>query len=386
MKDTRGDSMLERLPALVLSERVDAKVREGRSFVPVQGVPILPMPPHVLDAARWTAEHPGPRISRGMPELRQVIAEKLTEDIGITVRPDSGLLITHGAQHGMSIALRALIAPGDEVLVPAPTYFFDGLVRLAGGTPRYIHTTARDGWRIDVNAIAAAISARTRAILLCNPNNPTGDVPTRECLRDIVTLAESHGLIVFSDESYERYVHDGPGYVPLMSFSGISDRLVTVTSLSKNYAFTNWRVGYVHSSKRLIAKIHTALECDVINVGDVPQAAAVAALTGPSDWLDGEFATMRERRDILMTCLAEASVPAVRPAAGVFVFADLAVTGRHGSDLEELLLDAGIPALSGQGFKGPADHVRLLYGAARPDVEELGRRIGSVVSNPLTRV
>lgn len=377
--------MLERLPALALSERVDSRVREGRSVVPVRGVPVLPMPPHVLDAARWTAEHPGPRISRGTPELRRVIAEKLTTDIGMAVRPDADLLITHGAQHGMSIALRALLEPGAEVLVPAPTYFFDGLVRLAGGTPRYLPTTADDGWRIDVNAVAAAISARTRAILLCNPNNPTGDVPTGECLRDIVTLAERHGLIVFSDESYERYVHDGPGYVPLMSFDGLSDRLVTVTSLSKNYAFTNWRVGYVHSDKRLIDRIHAALECDVINVGDVPQAAAVAALTGPSDWLDGEFATMRERRDLLMAHLVAAGVPAVRPAAGIFVFADLGVTGRHGSDLEELLLDAGIPALSGRGFQGPADHVRLLYGAARPDVEELGRRIGSVAANPRTR-
>jgi aminotransferase len=286
----------------------------------------------------------------------------------------------------MSLALRALIKPGDEVLVPAPTYFFDGLIRLAGSTPRYVHTTANDGWRIDVDAIAAAISSRTRAILLCNPNNPTGDVPTEECLRDIVTLADSHGLLVFSDESYERYVHDGPGYVPLMSFSGISDRLVTVTSLSKNYAFTNWRVGYVHSNKRLIDKIHTALECDVINVGDVQQAAALAALTGPSDWLDGEFATMKQRRDVLMAYLAEAGIPAVRPAAGIFVFADLSATGRCGTDLEELLLDAGIAALSGQAFKGPADHVRLLYGAKRPDVEKLGRRIGSVASNPPERV
>src|SRR5262249_6128192 len=152
------------------------------------------------------------------------------------------LLITHGAQHGMSIALRALLAPGDEVVVPAPTYFFDGMLRMAGTRPVYVHTQRSSGWDHDPDAIEAAITPATRARLICNPNKPTGYVPTRERLEQLADLAARHGLIMFSDESYERYVWDGPGYVPQMSLRERHRDLVTVTSLSKNYAFTNWRI------------------------------------------------------------------------------------------------------------------------------------------------
>ena len=376
--------MIDRLPALTLADRTQQRAHDGPTMVPVQGVPVVPMPDHVVAAAVRAARHPGPRISRGEPALRRAIAAKLADGFGLAVDADADLLITHGAQHGMSIAMRALLEPGAEVVVPAPTYFFDGMIRLAGAIPRYVATTAANRWQIDVDAIAAAVSAHTRAIVLCNPNNPTGNVPTRECLAEIVALAERFGLLVFADESYERYVHDGPGYVPLMTSNTLSDRLVTVTSLSKNYAFTNWRVGYIHSNPRLIDRINAALEWDAINVGDIPQAAAVAALTGPQDWLEREFATMRQRRDALIAELSTHDVPAVTPDAGVFVFADLSATGRGGGDLEDLLLEIGVPALSGVGFRGPADHARLLYGAALPDVVELGRRVGT--ARPPARV
>ena len=376
--------MFDRLPALAFTERVALSVLSGSDVIPVRGVPVVPMPPHVVEAATEAAGQLFARRTRGAVDLRQAISESLTREHDVAVDAETELLITHGAQHGMSIALRALLSAGDEVVVPSPTYFFDGMIRMAGAIPRYVCSTAQMGWSLDLDQIAAAVTERTTAIVLCNPNNPTGNVPTAEELRAVLSLADKHGLIVFADESYERYVHDGPGYTPIQALGGDRDRLATVTSLSKNYAFSSWRIGYVHSSPATIDKIHAALEWDVINVGDVPQAAATAVLTGPQQWWDREFATMKARRDVLHGALAAAEIPAVLPQAGIFLFADLSATGRRGEELEDFLLGAGVVALSGGGFFGPDTHVRLLYGASPSEVRALGDRVAETMSATLS--
>ncbi|MGV8873745.1 MAG: pyridoxal phosphate-dependent aminotransferase [Rhodococcus sp. (in: high G+C Gram-positive bacteria)] len=373
-----------RLAALAFSERVKIRIDRGQDLIPVRGVPVLPMPQYVVDAVRDAAARPHPRATRGTPELREAIADALRTTHSMTVDPESDILVTHGAQHGMSVALRALVAPGESVIVPTPTYFFDGMIRSAGAHPKYVSTSASDGWAIDPMAIRDAVDASTRAIVLCNPNNPTGNTPTAEVLRSVLDIAEQHDLYVLSDESYERYVHSGPGYVPLRSLADsakvATDRVVTVTSLSKNYAFTNWRVGYVHAAAPTSARIHAAFEWDAIDVGSVPQAAAVAVLSGPQEWLEVEFATMKQRRDELVRALARSGVPVETPDAGVFLLADLSASGLSGRELEESLLDHGITALSGDGFHAPAGHVRLLYGADLGSVTALGERVGAFLA------
>lgn len=363
---------MERLPALALADRA----RE-LPVVPMQGVPTLPMPDHVLEAVRRAATQVLPRQSRGWPELRRVLAERL----GLATDPDRELLVTHGAQQGMSVVLRALLAPGDEVVVPAPTYFFDGMVRMAGARPVYVQGRALDGWAPDVDAVRAAITPATRAILLCNPNNPTGHTPTREALTAVLALAAERGLVVLSDESYARYVHSGPGYTPLQSLRGEWPDVVTVTSLSKNYAFTQWRVGYVHAPPHLLDQVHKAFEWDAINVGDVAQAAACAVITGPQGWLDGAFSTFRHRRDLLCKAIESAGLSVVCPDSGIFVFPDFSILGLHGRLLEDALLRYGVPGIAGDAFCGPADHARLVYGGSEPDLVDAGQRLASMVED-----
>ncbi|MGW7689063.1 pyridoxal phosphate-dependent aminotransferase [Streptomyces asiaticus] len=366
---------LERLPALELADRARTAPPNHAAMVPFRGVPMLPMPEHVVEAVRTAVGEVFPRSSRGSEELRQAIAARLEAAYGLAVDPGRELLITHGAQHGMSVALRALLSPGDEVVIPAPSYFFDGMIRLAGARPVYVPSDESRGWDHVPAAVEAAITPATRALLICNPNNPTGYVPSRERLRQLLAVAARHGLIVFSDESYERYVWDGPGYVPQMLLRDHHPDLVTVTSLSKNYAFTSWRVGYVHAPAHLLKPIHHALEWDAINVGDVAQAAAHAVMTGPQHWIEQEFATMRARRDILRGGLESAGLASVRPDAGVFVFVDCAPLGFRGRRLERLLLDHGLTAIAGDAFAGPDTHVRMVYGGSVADLEEVGRRL-----------
>ncbi|MBA6436100.1 pyridoxal phosphate-dependent aminotransferase [Streptomyces sp. GMR22] len=369
---------LERLPALELADRARTAPPHHVAMIPFRGVPTLPMPEHVVEAARTAAGEVFPRNSRGSEELRQAIASRLEATYGLAVDPGRELLITHGAQHGMSVALRALLSPGDDVVIPAPSYFFDGMIRLAGARPVYVPSDESRGWDHVPAAVEAAITPATRALLICNPNNPTGYVPSRERLCRLLGIAARHGLIVFSDESYERYVWDGPGYVPQMLLRDHHPDLVTVTSLSKNYAFTSWRVGYVHAPAHLLRPIHHAFEWDAINVGDVAQAAAHAVMTGPQHWIEQEFATMRTRRDILRDGLESAGLASVRPDAGVFVFVDCAPLGFRGRRLERLLLDQGLTAIAGDAFAGPDTHVRMVYGGSAADLEEVGRRLGEL--------
>ncbi|ANY06333.1 pyridoxal phosphate-dependent aminotransferase [Pseudonocardia sp. HH130630-07] len=358
--------MLERLPALSLAERGASRPDP----VDLAGVPVLPMPDHVVEAVRRVAGVPFPRVSRGSPTLRAALATSIG-----AADPEHELLVTHGAQHGMSVALRALLEPGDEVLIPVPTYFFDGMVTMAGARPVHVRTRAEDGWAVDPAALEAAVTPATRALLLCNPNNPTGHTPDAAELGALVDLAARRGLVVLSDESYESYVHDGPGYVPLQHLRHRHPDLVTVTSLSKNYAFTHWRIGYVHAPRHLLDRVHTAFEWDAVNVGDIPQAAAEAVVTGPRDWLDAVFSGFRARRDLLVDVLGRAGIGVVRPTAGIFALADLGRLGA-GRALEDLLLGRGIVALAGDAFGGPADHARLLYGGPEAGIAELGRRLG----------
>jgi aspartate/methionine/tyrosine aminotransferase len=367
--------MVPRFPVFELAERARAEAALGTTMIPMTGVPVLPMPPHVQDAALTAAGRVFPRQSRGHAVLRAAIATDLAASQRLPVDPDGELLITHGAQHGMSVVLRALLAPGDEVVVPAPTYLFDGMVRMAGAHPVYVPCQSGTGWQLDVDAMAAAITPATRAILLCNPNNPTGNVPRRSCLEQVLGLAARHGLYVLSDESYARYVYADAGYTPQMALRDVHPNLVTVTSLSKNYAFTSWRVGYVHAGRPLADRISNALEWDAINVGDVPQAAATAAITGPQEWIAAALSRYNGRRELLVRLVQAAGLSVVPPEAGVFMSVDFTAWGREGRDLEDTLLRRGLAALCLDAFQGPGTHARLLFGGTEADLLAAGRAL-----------
>ncbi|MGW7573745.1 pyridoxal phosphate-dependent aminotransferase [Streptomyces sp. NPDC054765] len=369
---------LRRLPALELAERTLGESGPCADLIPMGGVPVLPMPRHVVEAARIAAGQLFPRRSRGSAELRRTISCHLESTFGLDVDPESELLITHGAQHGMSVAIRALLEPGDEIVVPAPTYFFDGMIRMAGVRPVYVPLEESLGWEYDPEAVEAAVTPATKALLICNPSNPTGYVPGRRRLVELLDVAARHGMVVLADESYERYVWDGPGYTPQMLLRERHPDLVTVTSLSKNYAFTSWRVGYVNAPAHLLQPIHRAFEWDSINVGDVAQAAAEAVIAGPQEWIESSFATLRFRRDVQLAGFAQAGLKAVRPDAGVFTFADFASLGVTGRDLENLLLSHGVTAIAGDAFAGPPTHARVLYGGSVDSLAEVGRRLTSL--------
>jgi len=351
-------------------------------LLPLGGVPVLPMPAHVREAAAAALDEPDDRDPQGLNELRSAVSGYLLAQHRLSVDPAKELLVTHGAMHGLAVALAAMVGPGDDVLIPAPTFFFEGAVRLAGAAPVYVRSTEERGWRWDLEAIEAAVTSQTRVILICNPSNPTGCLPRPDELLGIVELARRHGLTVVSDESYERYAFDGLSYTPIARYLDEWPRLVTVTSLSKNYAFSLWRLGYVHAPKDLLEPVRRVFEWNAINCGIVPQKAAAAAITGPQEWVTDEIKTYQAKRDLLMAAVAETGVlTAVRPEAGVFALIDCSALGDSPDAIDQSLLRQGVPSVPGSYFRAPGSHVRLVFGAPEPVLEQLGTALSRAAAD-----
>jgi aspartate/methionine/tyrosine aminotransferase len=197
---------------------------------------------------------------------------------------------------------------------------------------------------------------------VCNPTNPTAYVPSRTEVETLIKWAKENNLIVIADEAYARYVYDGAVFTPQMIFRNLYENLVTVTSLTKNYAFGNWRVGYINAPEALLTQIHYQFEWDALDVGPVPQAAANAVIGGPQSWIEPIMATYQPNRNRLMAALEKLGLPIVLPAGGPFAFVDFTVLELRSRELEAHLLAHGIPAVAGDAFNGPDTYARIMFG------------------------
>ena len=292
--------------------------KDEKPLLATRGAPILPDPPHVREAVEEAMSCPSPLHPRGFSELREAIARQLSTDRGIPADPDKHLVMTHGAMQGLSVALRAIAGDGDEIIVPAPSFFFHGLITSTGAKPVYVPSTAADGWRWDLDRIVQSISPATKAILICNPNNPTGYLPSPSDLATLTEIADKHGLYIVSDESYQRFIHDDHEQVDLAGFGLDQKNLVTVTSLSKNYALTQWRVGYVLGAQQVIDVISRVFNWDALYLGNAQQRAAQAVVAGPQDWIVAVLREYQAKRDFLLSGLRRLEALRVEtPQAGM---------------------------------------------------------------------
>ena len=219
----------------------------------------------------------------GLPALRQEIAAKLHRDNHIEADP-AQLLVTVGAIEGLAAAMMALVDPGDEVILPTPTYSTHiRLVVIASGKPVLVPTVEQEGFRLDLAAIREAVTPRTRAIVYCSPSNPTGTVFAEEQLRELAEIALENNLTVITDEAYEYFAYDGMKHFSIASLPEMRRHAVSCFTFTKTYAMTGWRVGYLHANEELIPQITKAHIPFAICAPAVSQHAALAALRGPQD-------------------------------------------------------------------------------------------------------
>ena len=267
----------------------------------------------------------------GTPGLRAAIAAHQCRHYGIELDPSTQVLVTTGATEALAAAVLALAGPGDEVLTLEPFYdSYAAVIALAGAT----HTTAplvrsADGFRLDETGLRAAVTDRTRIVLLNTPHNPTGTVLTRAELELVARLAVRHDAIVLTDEVYEHLVYDGAAHVPMATLPGMAGRTLTVSSAGKTFSFTGWKIGWVSGPAPLVEAVRTVQQFLTYVSGAPFQPAIAAALTDDvaSRWVAELAAALAGRRDLLCAGLERAGFAVVRPRGTYFVVADGAPLG-----------------------------------------------------------
>lgn len=324
------------MPSIALERRL-----AGTDVLPLKGTVAAPLPAHVREAVLAAlGEHAVTPPSRGHATLREAIARSLPAPAD----PERGILVTNGAMHALSLTFRALLRPGDEVIVPTPCYFFSGLIERAGGV--FVPVPS---W--DPEAIEQAVTPRSRALVLTNPNNPDGYLPPRAEIDVLLAVASHHDLTVITDEAYERCIHEGE----LASAWG-APNVILIRSLGKSLAMPAWRIGFVAGEPSVIDACLRELEWDVIRVSHVAQRAATAALEGPLDWLDEVAEGYLRDRDAAYAAIVEHPILSARlPAATPFLWLKLG-----GLSSEDVIAE-GLPVVDGAAFGTPG-YARLPFG------------------------
>ncbi|GAA1922534.1 pyridoxal phosphate-dependent aminotransferase [Streptomyces sodiiphilus] len=347
------------IPTSIFTEMTELARRTGAVNLG-QGVPELDGPEQLLRdvADAVLAGHNQYPPAYGLPELRQAVAAHQRRRYGLALDPDGEVLVTTGATEALAAALLALTGPGDEVLTLDPCYdAYPAGARLSGATL----TTAPlamdgDSFSLDPDALRAAVTPRTRVLLLNTPHNPTGAVFTLAELTAVAELCVERDLTVITDEVYEHLVYDDTPHIPLATLPGMRERTLTVSSAGKTFNVTGWKVGWISGPAHLVAAVTSVKQFLTYASGTPYQAALARALDGVEDWAAGLRATLRGNRELLSTGLTTAGLRPWRAEAGYFLQADVRPWGFDDGHrfCRELPGIAGVVAIPTSAFRqGP---------------------------------
>lgn len=321
-----------------------------------QGFPDFPMPAPMKDAAA-AAIHGDINqyaITWGAPALRVAIAEKYRRWYDMTVDPETEITVTCGATEAMAATFMALVNPGDEVIILEPFYENYGPdATLAGATPVFVPLVAPD-WHLDIERLAAAITPRTRALVLNTPHNPTGKVFTRAEVAAIAELAQRHDFLVFTDEIYEHLVYAGHHHA-IATFPGMRDRTVTISGLSKTFSCTGWRLGYAIAPAPLTSAIRKVHDFLTVGAPAPLQAAAAAGMAFDADYYNHLQLAYKQRRGVMATALDRAGFTFTMPDGAYYILADFSNIDNRRSDHDFALWLAeavGVATVPGSSFYG----------------------------------
>ncbi|GMR24658.1 MAG: aminotransferase class I/II-fold pyridoxal phosphate-dependent enzyme [Acidobacteriota bacterium] len=353
-----------------------------------QGFPDFPAPTEIKEAAveAVRADINQYAITWGAKPFRNAIAQRYHAAYGMAVDPEKNLTVTCGSTEAMMSTMLALVDPGDEVIVFEPFYENYGPdAILSGAVPRFVQLHEPD-WRIDEGELEKAFTNKTRAIIINTPNNPTGKVYSRVELQAIATLCQKWGVTAITDEIYEYIIYDGAEHIPLASLDGMSERTVTINSLSKTYSVTGWRVGWAIASEELtraIRKVH-----DFLTVGAAAplQAAAAVALGLPESYYEKLARDYELRRDILLESLGRAGFRCFSPGGAYYIMTDISTFG-FSDDVtfaRHLIETIGVAAVPGSSFyhrpEDGAQKLRFTFCKEKATLDEAATRLGRLVA------
>ncbi len=341
------------------------------------GEPHFSTPQHIKDAAIQAIQDNFTRytVVSGIPELRKAIVERHAADFATDYAPDE-CVFTTGGKLALFNAIQVLIDHGDEVILPVPYWVsFKDIIQYAGGKVVYLPTDEKENFRITADAIEAAITPRTKAIILNSPSNPAGSVVSAADLERIVRLAHERNIFVLLDECY-IYLNYTGALISGASFTEAKEHIVVLGSLSKTYAMTGWRAGYALGSKAVISAMSKLQSQSTSSTASFVQKASLAAVAGPQECVTEMRADYIRLRDRILGRLAEIpGVTCTKPEGAFYVYPNVsAYLGRPGAQTamelaSRLLHEAHVVTVPGEAF-GTNEHIRLTYAISHEDVEE----------------
>jgi len=347
------------------------------------GEPDFVTPWHIREACVYALEkgYTMYTSNQGMLELREEIARDIFNTYQVNYSPRSEILITVGVSEGLDLAMRALLCPGDEVLVPDPSYVsYAPCAVLAGGRPVYLKTSVENGFQVTADLVEKAITPRTKVLVLGYPNNPTGATIERKHLLEIAEVVKAHNLIVISDEIYDKLTYVGE-HTCVSSLPGMRERTLLLNGFSKAYAMTGWRVGYAAGNSDFIAAMTKIHQYTMLCAPVTAQVAALEALRNGRDEMRKMIAHYNRRRRLVIDAFREIGLPCFEPRGAFYAFPDIRDTGLTSDEFtEELLREERVLVVPGSAFGEQGEgFVRCAYAASVEDLVEAFKRIGGFV-------
>jgi aminotransferase len=347
------------------------------------GEPDFVTPWHIREAGTYSLEkgYTMYTSNSGMPELRQELASYLELHYGVSYHPELEILITTGSSEGLDLALRAIINPGDEVIIPNPCYVaYPADIILAGGVPVLVPTNEENNFVVRATDIEARITKQTKAVLIGYPANPTGAVISKREADAIAGLAKKHDLLIISDEIYARLVY-GVEHICFPSLTGMKERTILISGLSKSHAMTGWRIGYVAADRRFIQALTKIHQYTMLCAPTMAQMAAIEALRNGESEVEKMVQEYNRRRRLMVKRLNDIGLPCFEPKGAFYAFPSIEATGMNSEEFsEKLLLEEKVAVVPGTAF-GPYGEgfVRCCYATSLSNIEEALKRIDRFV-------
>ncbi|WP_230986774.1 aminotransferase class I/II-fold pyridoxal phosphate-dependent enzyme [Cohnella fermenti] len=348
------------------------------------GEPDFVTPWRYRDAAVYSLEKGKTQYTSnaGMPELREAIAQYLHDRFELSYNPADEVLVTVGGSEAIDLAIRALIEPGDEILIPEPTYLpYNPIASLSGGVPVGIETFAKDQFKLTADGLRAAITPKSKALVLCYPSNPTGAIMSYDDLLPIAKLVEENDLIVIADEIYAELTY-GPRHVSFASLPGMKDRTIVVSGFSKAFAMTGWRMGYACGHPELIGAMLKIHQYTVMCAPIMGQVAALEALTNGMEEMARMIESYNQRRRLVVQGFRQIGLECHEPQGAFYAFPSVANTGLSSEEFaSRLLLEAKVAAVPGYVFgQGGEGFIRCSYATSVTQLTEALDRIGGFLN------
>ncbi|KPL80594.1 aromatic amino acid aminotransferase [Ornatilinea apprima] len=320
--------------------------------------------------------------NHGLIELRRAIASHLKKLYGVEYDPQREIIVTVGGSEALYLTATGLLNPGDEMIIPTPCFVaYQAEAHMAGGVPVEVPSTMENNFALDPAAVRAAVTPRSRAILLGYPNNPTGAVAPREALTEVIEIAEEHDLIVVSDEIYDRLVYGDHQHVCVPTLPGAYHRTLLLGGFSKDYAMTGWRIGFIAGPPDIIEGLVRLHQYTIMSAPTTAQSAAITALQEGEPFVKQMVGEYDRRRRLMVEKFNAMGLPTFEPKGAFYTFPKVSVTGMTDEEFSEKLLhEERVAVVPGSAFgAGGEGFVRACYATAYDQIEEALERIARFV-------